>query len=326
MTNEQPLSSGYIKGDFSQMHPHSEFIVVHMVAGDWMAMACAINLNDGDVHTISSNFDDVNCDECKIGWLTYERDSYRESFEAARRECDVRDEKIGRQKEQITSCTASIRELKKDKRKTSQTVNKLQAQNLRLAEENRSQRQRLDTQSSTIAEQQRALAGKVVNLADVKDAVERLCNVDLDDLFDRRGWPRTSSALSLIRPAQYLINTHGLFTNVSGAVCHWSGFDESATLCGSSKRNDLVTENPQVEVTCPACAQILARNRLLEARPKWVLRDVPIQAQIPLCLKQRRADRKRCSMPYNHIDSEQCYYNLTLSDTELEVLGRRDVL
>lgn len=246
MTNEQPLSSGYIKGDWG-----SEVATVHMIAGDWMAMACRINLNDDRPHTVSSNFEDVTCVDCKVGWLTYERDSYKESYE---------EQKI-------------------------------------LTETARSEKQQaLETAAAEVRK-------------------------NLDLMADIRRLQAHNREL--------MAKNHAMVRGDSGLyqITHWEGAGDPPTLCGKVGKNDLVTNNAHVTVNCSDC------DVILRDQPKpasWVRRNEPIHKQFPLCLQERKADRRRCSMPFNHgpseNDHEGHFYNLILHDGDLLEIGRRDAI
>lgn len=64
----------------------TETNLVHYTVDGFGSLACSRNVNESGVWTVASEdrFDDVTCKDCVIGWLRYERDSYKEMFDNER--------------------------------------------------------------------------------------------------------------------------------------------------------------------------------------------------------------------------------------------------
>ncbi len=52
----------------------------HMIASEF-GVACNANLNDGAVHAISANFDEVTCKPCRVEWTEYMLSQYKDMWE-----------------------------------------------------------------------------------------------------------------------------------------------------------------------------------------------------------------------------------------------------
>lgn len=64
----------------------TEEILVHYTIDGFGGLACSQSTNESGVWMVASEdrFDAVTCKDCRIGWLTYERDQYKEMFDNER--------------------------------------------------------------------------------------------------------------------------------------------------------------------------------------------------------------------------------------------------
>jgi hypothetical protein len=69
--------------------------IVHMIASEW-SVACGVKLDDGKIHLIVSDIDEVSCGDCRIKWLLFVSDERQATIlelerQAASREAMIRD-------------------------------------------------------------------------------------------------------------------------------------------------------------------------------------------------------------------------------------------
>lgn len=108
MSEAQPIKSGYRQGPY----PWRGVPVIHMVAGEGILIPCLVDLSDDNTHVVTTKFEDVTCVECRVGWLTYERDQYKEMWEKATSEKDAAQEDNGITREELTELIkTAVREI-----------------------------------------------------------------------------------------------------------------------------------------------------------------------------------------------------------------------
>ena len=93
-------------------------IPIHMIAGEGYHLACGATTDRYGVLTMTENFEKVTCHDCQIGWLTYERDQYKEMWErekegnGSRRQIIELNQRLDRQRNTIARMDQELNELR----------------------------------------------------------------------------------------------------------------------------------------------------------------------------------------------------------------------
>ena len=52
-------------------------LLTHMLVDPFTGMACDININDGNAHSVTSDYTKVTCEGCRVKWADYTVEQYK---------------------------------------------------------------------------------------------------------------------------------------------------------------------------------------------------------------------------------------------------------